>query len=159
MSEFVFIPTDEQKLKSNIFQFMKKNNISSLEELSKKSNENNEWFWQQVEQDIGIVWDKQYEKILDKAKGIAWSRWFVGGKTNIYKSSVEKFVKLNPNKIAYHFVSEDEKTSHLTYSELDTKVCKLANGLKEIGVNKGDVVAIYLPMIEESILAYLHQQK
>ena len=159
MSEFAFIPTDEQKLKSNIFQFMKKNNISSLEELSRKANENIEWFWQQVERDIGIIWDKPYEKILDKVKGIPWSRWFVGGKTNIYKSSVEKFVKLNPNKIAYHFVSEDGKTAHITYAELDTKVCKLANGLKEIGVKKGDVVAIYLPMIEESILAILASAK
>ena len=49
-------------------------------------------------------------------------------KTNIYKSSVEKFAKQTPQKIAYHFVSEDGCTSNTTYSELDSKISKLANG-------------------------------
>ncbi len=138
---------------------MQKNKISSIEELSNKANQNLEWFWQQVDQDISIVWDKPYKKVLDISKGISWPRWFVGGKTNIYKSSVEKFAQSNPEKIAYYFESEDKQTSHITYSELDAKVSKLANGLKEIGVKKGDVVAIYLPMIEESILAILASAK
>ncbi len=159
MSDFVFVPTEEQKRQSNIFRFMQKNKISSIEELSNKANQDLEWFWQQVDKDIGIVWDKPYEKVLDISKGIAWSRWFVGGKTNIYKSSVEKIVKSNPKKIAYYFESEDGQTSHITYSELDAKVSKLANGLKELGVKKGDIVAIYLPMIEESILAILASAK
>lgn len=138
---------------------MQKNSISSIEELSNKANEDLEWFWQKVDRDIGIVWDKPFEKVLDTAKGAAWSRWFVGGKTNIYKSSVEKFAKSNPEKIAYYFESEDGKTSQVTYSELDSKVSKLSNGLKKLGIKKGDVVAIYLPMIEESILAILASAK
>ena len=138
---------------------MQKHNISSLEELSQKAKEDLEWFWQLVDEDIGIVWDVPYTKTLDVSKGIAWAKWFVNGKTNIYKSSVEKFAKLNPKKIAYHFVSEDGKTSSTSYSELDSKVSKLANGLKSLGVKKGDVIAIYLPMIEEAILAILAASK
>jgi len=138
---------------------MQKHNISSLEELSQKAKEDLEWFWQSVDKDIGIVWDMPYTKTLDVSKGIEWSRWFVDGKTNIYKSSVEKFAKQNPQKIAYNFVSEDGKTSKISYSELDSKVSKLANGLKSLGVKKGDVIAIYLPMIEEAILAILAASK
>jgi len=138
---------------------MQKHNISSLEELSQKAKADLEWFWQLVDEDIGIVWDVPYTKTLDVSKGIAWAKWFVNGKTNIYKSSVEKFAKLNPKKIAYHFVSEDGKTSSTSYSELDSKVSKLANGLKSLGVKKGDVIAIYLPMIEEAILAILAASK
>jgi len=138
---------------------MQKHNISSLEELSQKANENLEWFWKSVDKDIGIVWDEPYTKTLDVSEGIAWSKWFVNGKTNIYKSSVEKFAKQNPQKIAYHFVSEDGQTSKISYSELDSKVSKLANGLKSLGVKKGDVIAIYLPMIEEAILAILAASK
>ena len=134
---------------------MKKFDISSLEELSKKSIDEVDWFWEQVSQDIGIVWDKHYEKILDVSKGIPWANWFVGGKTNIYNSSVGKFATSDPQKIAYHFESEDGEKQCITYSELDTKVCCLANGLKQLGVKKGDVVAIYLPMIEEAVLAIL----
>ncbi|QUC65468.1 AMP-binding protein [Nitrosopumilus sp. K4] len=155
MSDFVFFPTEHQKNESNIFQFMEKFGISTLDELSKKSINNLEWFWEQVSRDVGVVWDVSYDKVLDTTKGIAWSDWFVGGKTNIYKSSVEKFASSDPGKIAYYFESEDGGKSNITYSELDTKVCRLANGLKQLGVKKGDVIAIYLPMIEESILAIL----
>ncbi|MDH3312761.1 MAG: AMP-binding protein [Nitrosopumilus sp.] len=159
MSNFEFIPSEKQIRESNIFRFMQKHGISSLQELSQKAKNDLEWFWDSVDHDIGIVWDKQYTKILDASKGIAWSKWFVNGKTNIYKSSVEKFTKQNPQKIAYYFVSEDGCTSKISYSELDSKVSKLANGLKSLGVKKGDVVAIYLPMIEEAILAILAASK
>lgn len=159
MSHFEFIPTEKQIHESNIFQFMKKHNISSLDELSNKAKKNLEWYWESVDKDIGIVWDEPYTKTLDMSKGIAWSKWFVDGKTNIYKSSVEKFAKLNPQKIAYYFESEDGRTSKITYSELNSKVSKLANALKSFGVKKGDVIAIYLPMIEEAILAILAASK
>jgi acetyl-CoA synthetase len=138
---------------------MKTHNISSLDELSKKAKDDVEWFWKSVDKDIGIVWDSPYDKILDSSEGIAWSKWFINGKTNIYKSSVEKFTKQNPKKIAYHFVSEDGITSEISYSKLDVKVSKLANGMKSIGVKKGDVIAIYLPMIEEAIIAILAASK
>lgn len=159
MPNFEFVPTEKQIEESNIFNFMKKHNLSSLEDLSIKSNEDLEWYWKSVDEDIGIIWDRHYTKVLDVSKGIAWPKWFVGGKTNIYKSSVEKFAKQSPQKIAYHFESEDGETSHTTYSELDSKVSKLANGLKSLGVEKGDVVAIYLPMIEEAILSILAAAK
>ena len=138
---------------------MQKHGVSSLDELSQKAKNDLEWFWKSVDKDIGIVWDEPYTKTLDVSKGVAWSKWFVNGKTNIYKSSVEKFAKQCPQKIAYHFVSEDGHTSKISYSELDYKVSKLANALKLIGVKKGDVVAIYLPMIEEAIVAILAAAK
>jgi acetyl-CoA synthetase len=138
---------------------MKKHNISSLDELSKKAKNDVEWFWESVDKDIGVIWNSPYEKTLDTSKGIAWSKWFVNGKTNIYKSSVEKFTKHNPQKIAYHFVSEDGVTSEISYSQLDIKVSKLANAMKSIGVKKGDVIAIYLPMIEEAIISILAASK
>ena len=138
---------------------MKKHNISSLDELSIKSKNNLEWFWESVDKDIGIIWDEPYTKTLDMSNGIAWSKWFVNGKTNMYKSSVEKFTKQTPNKIAYHFISENGIETKLSYFELNSKVSKLANGLKSLGVKKGDIIAIYLPMIEEAIVSILAAAK
>ena len=138
---------------------MKKHNISSLSELSIKSKNNLEWFWESVDEDIGIVWDEPYTKTLDTSNGIAWAKWFVNGKTNIYKSSVEKFTKKTPEKIAYDFISEDGIQTKLSYFELNSKVSKFANGLKSLGVKKGDVIAIYLPMIEEAIISILAAAK
>ncbi len=159
MSDFEFIPTKDQKENSNIYKFMQKHDISTLEQLSNKANNDLEWFWKEVDRFCGIVWDTPYQRVLDLSKGLPWPRWFVEGKTNIYKSSVEKFSKIHPNKTAYTFVSEDGKTSQTTYLELDKKVCRLANALKSFGIQKGDVVAIYLPMIEESIIAILASAK
>jgi len=138
---------------------MKKHNISSLDELSIKSKNNLEWFWESVDKDIGIIWDEPYTKTLDMSNGIAWSKWFVNGKTNMYKSSVEKFAKQTPNKIAYHFISENGIETKLSYFELDSKVSKLANGLKSLGIKKGDIIAIYLPMIAEAIVSILAAAK
>ncbi|EPA06550.1 acetyl-coenzyme A synthetase N-terminal domain-containing protein [Candidatus Nitrosarchaeum limnium] len=121
MTDFVFTPTDQQIQNSNIYKFMKKYDVSNLQQLSIKANENLEWFWQEVENYFGIIWDTPYTKVLDTSKGIPWSKWYVDGKTNIYKSSVEKFAKKNPDKTAYVFVSEDDKVSKITYSELDIK--------------------------------------
>ena len=155
MSDFAFIPTDEQIKSSNIFSFMQKYNITSLEELSKKATNDLEWFWKSVDEDIGIIWDKKYEKVFDFSKGYPWAKWFVNGTTNIILSSVEKFAKLTPDKIAYCFVSEDNSKIKLSYKDLELNINKLTNGLKSIGIKKGDVVAIYMPMIAESIIAIL----
>ena len=138
---------------------MKKHEISSLDELCIKSKNNLEWFWESVDEDIGIVWDEPYTKTLDTSNGIAWAKWFVNGKTNIYKSSVEKFTKKTPEKIAYDFISEDGIQTKLSYFELNSKVSKFVNGLKSLGVKKGDVIAIYLPMIEEAIISILAAAK
>jgi acetyl-CoA synthetase len=159
LSDFEFIPNKEQFQNSNIYKFMKKHNISSLDELCTKSKNNLEWFWESVDKDIGIIWDKPYTKTLDTSNGLAWSKWFVNGKTNLYKSSVEKFTKIFPEKIAYNFISEDGIETKLSYLELNSKVSKLANGLKSLGVKKGDVIAIYLPMIEEAIVSILAAAK
>ena len=138
---------------------MKKHNIPSLDELSIKSKNNLEWFWESVDKDIGIIWDEPYTKTLDMSNGIAWSKWFINGKTNMYKSSVEKFTKQTPNKIAYQFISENGIEHKLSYVELNSKVSKLADGLKSLGIKKGDVIAIYLPMIEEAIVSILAAAK
>lgn len=159
MSEFAFTPTKEQIENSNVHRLAKKLGFDSFEKLLQKSYDDPEWFWEQVSSDIGIVWSKKFEKILDISDGIAWPKWFVGGKTNIVTSSLERFAKETPNKIAYHFVSEDGTVEKITYSQLEIEVTKLANGLQNVGVKKGDVIAIYLPMIKEAFVAVLAAAK
>ena len=152
---FEFIPTKKQTTDSNMYRFMKKHKIDSLDELYAAAKSDVSWYWESVSQDIGIVWDKKYDTVLDVSGGVPWPKWFVGGRTNIVKSSIEKFAAKTPNKIAYHFISESGKTSTITYHELNCEVNLLANGLKSIGITKGDVVGIFMPMIKEAIIAIL----
>lgn len=155
MSDFIFKPTKEQIENANIIQFMKKHNVASFADLAKKSKADANWFWNAVNDDIGIVWDKKYTIVSDFSKGKQWPKWFTDGKINIINSTVEKFAEKTPNKIAYCFVSEDGTEKVVTYSQLEIQVSKLANALKSIDVQKGDVVAIYMPMIFEAIVAIL----
>ena len=159
LKEFVFSPSNEQIEKSNIHAFMKRYSINTLNELSEKAKHDLEWYWREVDEDIGIVWEEKYSKVYDSSGGIPWTKWFVDGKTNIINSSLDKFAKNTPEKIAYYFESEDGGKSEITYKQLQEKVNKLANALTSIYVGKGDVVAIYMPMIQEAIIAILAAAK
>jgi len=155
MSDFVFIPTKEQTENSNIFRFMRKYNIHSLQELHKKSITDVNWYWDAVNDDIDVVWDKKYSIISDFSNGVQHPKWFTDGRLNITNSMVTKFAKKTPDKIAYWFVSENHTEQKITYLELENRTNKLANSLLSLGVKKGDVVAIYMPMILESITTIL----
>lgn len=159
MSDFEFIPTKQQAEESNIYRFMQRHGICSLDELCDRSRQDPGWFWSAVERDLALVWDAHYDRTLDSTDGIEMTRWYVGGKINIYRSSVEKFARKQPEKTAYYFLSEDGSRSKITYSELDSMASRLANALLALGVRKGDVVAIYMPMIKEAILAILASAK
>lgn len=152
---FAFVPTKEQIENSNIFRFMQKHNIKTFQELHKKSIDDLDWYWGAVNDDIGIIWDKKYSTVSDFSAGVQWAKWFTDGEINIINSCSTKFAKKTPDKIAYWFVSENNIVRKITYFELEKEVNKLANALTLLGVKKGEVIAIYMPMICESIIAIL----
>ena len=120
----------------------------------KDSIENNENFWNQ--QGGRINWKKKYSK----TKNIKYSskdvsiKWYYDGTLNVAENCIDRHAKKTPNKIAIIWEGDDPSNSQkITYKELLQQVNKTANALKEIGVQKGDRVTIYLTMIPE--LAYV----
>ena len=120
----------------------------------KDSVENNEDFWNQ--QGDRINWKKKYSK----TKNIKYSskdvsiKWYYDGTLNVSENCIDRHAKKTPNKIAIIWEGDDPSNSQkITYKELLQQVSKTANALKEIGVQKGDRVTIYLTMIPE--LAYV----
>ncbi|HKO65583.1 MAG TPA: AMP-binding protein, partial [Candidatus Nitrosocosmicus sp.] len=138
---------------NNLIRFMKKNRIDTLEELLLKSIENIEWYWNAVNDDLGIKWRKPFDKVVDVQKGLPWCEWFVGGKCNIIDNVIQNNINKHPNKIAFIFVNSDGIKKKLSFKDLDMMVNVFAGALKDIGVKKGDVVGIYLPMKMESLVA------
>jgi len=132
---------------------MKKNRIDTLEELLLKSIENIEWYWNAVNDDLGIKWRKPFDKVVDVQKGLPWCEWFVGGKCNIIDNVIQNNINKQPNKIAFIFVNPDGIKKKLSFKDLEMRVNVFASALKDIGVKKGDVVGIYLPMKMESFVA------
>ncbi|MDQ3847964.1 MAG: AMP-binding protein [Thermoproteota archaeon] len=153
MSErFTFAPSADLMSKSNIRRFMKKHSISNWHQLVDKANKDIDWYWNAVNEDLGIEWFQKYDKTYDSSTGIPWTKWFLNGKCNIVVNAIDRHAKNQPDKIAYIFANE-EGSRKITYRELDEQVSRFADALLTAGIKKGDVIAIYLPMIPEAFYA------
>jgi acetyl-CoA synthetase len=149
---FVFSPSADQTARSNIARFMKKHGMSSWRKLVERANSDIEWYWDAVNEDLGIEWFRKYDRTCDPVAGIPWTQWFVNGKCNIILNAIDRHAKKQPDKAAYIFADE-YGSRKITYSQLDEQVSRLAGALAAAGVKKGDVIAIYLPMIPEAFYA------
>ena len=148
----VFKPNDAFVNQTNVKQWMDKHDIRDLDELYKKA-ENWEWFWEEISKDL-VEWYKPYDKVVDWNP--PWVNWFVGAQYNIVHDALDKHVKSwRKNKVAFIFEGEPGDVQKLTYNDLYVEVNKLANALKKLGVQKGDRVSIYMPMLPELPIAML----
>ena len=117
------------------------------------SLKDNDGFWRK--EGKRITWIKPYTKIKDVKYSTSDVniKWFYDGTLNASANCIDRHLKNNKDKTAIMWVGDDPKSQKkITYKQLHSEVCKIANGLKEIGVQKGDRVTIYLTMIPE--LAY-----
>ena len=126
-------------------QYTKKYNLSIKD---------NEKFWKK--EGKRIDWIKPYNKIKDikYSKNDVKIKWYYDGTLNASVNCIDRHLKNKKNKTAIIWVGDDPKDSkNISYKDLHKEVCKAANGLKEVGIKKGDRVTIYLTMIPE--LAYV----
>ncbi len=111
-------------------------------------------FW--GEQADRLSWGTPFTEVLDWSNP-PFAKWFVGGTLNASYNCVDRHVEAgNGDKVALHFVGEpDDDTRDITYAELKDLVSQAANALIDLGVQTGDRVAIYMPMIPEAVIAML----
>jgi len=126
------------------------------DKLYKESIDNPEGFWS--EQGKRLSWYKPYNKICNYSydKNNLYVKWFEDGTLNASFNCLDRHVEKHPDSIAIIWEGDDPSSSKkITYKELLDEVCKLSNGLKSLGVTKGDRVTIYMPMIPEAAVAML----
>ncbi len=111
-------------------------------------------FWE--EQAERLDWDRRWDTVLDWDNP-PFAKWFVGGRLNAAYNCVDRHVEAGRgDKVAFHWVGEpQDDTRSVTYAELQDEVARAANALVELGVKTGDRVAIYMPMIPETVVAML----
>jgi len=129
-------------------------NKDKYEKKYKLSIKDNEGFWKK--EGKRIDWIKPYKKIKDVkySKSHVKIKWYYDGTLNASTNCIDRHLKTKKNKTAIIWVGDDPKDhKQISYKELHRNVCKAANGLKELGIRKGDRVTIYLTMIPE--LAYV----
>ena len=110
-------------------------------------------FWEKAARRLS--WAQEWSEVLDWSDP-PFAKWFVGGKLNVAYNCVDRHVESgHGDQVAYHWEGEPGDTRAITYAELKDQVCKAANALVELGVQTGDRVAIYMPMIPETVIAML----
>ena len=146
---------DSIKNKSKLTQFLKHCNVSNYDNLEKKSFSDPGWLWDNVIKFSDLKFYNPYKKILDETKGAPWSKWCVGGTTNIVLNCVDRHKDKDFFKETFIYSErEDGKESSITYEEFDKQISKVGNSLKINGFKKGDVIALYMPQFIETYIAY-----
>lgn len=126
--------------------------IKNWEEEIEKGKDIEKYWAEKAEQ---FVWFKKWDKILDDSNK-PFYKWFVGGKINLAYNAVDRWIDTDKrNQVAILYANERGDERKITYYELFREVNKVANALKNLGVEKGDRVSMYLPMCPELLISIL----
>lgn len=137
-------------------EFAEKAHIKSMEELEKlraEASADPEAFWARMA-DSELHWFRKWDTVLKWEPPHA--QWFIGGTTNISYNCLDRHLATwRRNKAALIWEGEPGDTRTLTYLQLHTEVCRIANALRKLGIEKGDRVALYMPLIPELAISML----
>lgn len=123
-------------------------------ELYAKADQDQQEYWAERARNE-VHWDTPFTEILDWSNP-PFARWFADGTTNACYNAVDRHVEAgHGDRVALYFEGEPGDTDAVTYADLQARVCQAANALESLGIAKGDRVAIYLPMLVETVVAML----
>jgi len=136
-------------------QHLRIKSLQEYQETYQKSIEQPEQFWDEVAN--SFVWKKPWSQTLEWDFNKPEVKWFKGGKLNITENCLDRHLEERADKTAILFEpnNPNEEAQHITYKELHSKVSQFANVLQNNGIEKGDRVCIYMPMVPELAIATL----
>ncbi|MGV8144011.1 MAG: acetate--CoA ligase [Methanothermobacter sp.] len=133
-------------------EVIRRAHIKNWEEEIEKGKDIEKYWAEKAEQ---FVWFKKWDKILDDSNK-PFYKWFVGGKINLAYNAVDRWIDTDKrNQVAILYANERGDERKITYYELFREVNKVANALRNLGVEKGDRVSMYLPMCPELLISIL----
>ena len=159
-SPIIHEPSQEFIESTNVYEFMRAYGIDDYEELVRRTTEDVdgvdesgvEWFWDTLPEYLGIDFYEPYEMVRDDADGPQFSEWYPGGEINLAHNVVDRHAAAEArNSVACLFEGEPGDIREVTYDELHRQSNKVANYLGSVGVETGDTVGMYMPMVPEVI--------
>ncbi|KAF0813035.1 Acetyl-coenzyme A synthetase [Andreprevotia sp. IGB-42] len=141
----LFPPSDEFRTKANV------SGMEGYNALCEKADNDYEGFWAELAREL-VSWKKPFTKTLNDSNAPAY-KWFEDGELNVSYNCIDRHLEARGNKVAIIFEADDGSVTKVTYRELYQRVCAFANGLKSLGVAKGDRVVIYMPHGIEAVVA------
>jgi acetyl-CoA synthetase len=153
--EIIWTPSEEIIKNSKLTSFIKYCNLKNYDSLEVKALQHPGWLWDNVIKFSDLKFYKNYEQIMDESGGVPWTKWCVGGKTNIVLNCIDRHKDKEFFNDTFIFSEkENGDTSTISYKEFDEKISQVGNALKTNGFVKGDVIALYMPQIIETYIAY-----
>ncbi len=149
VSDVIWSPAPEAVDRANVTRFMRRHAIRDYEELVRRCAADTSWFWDAALQDLGVIWDRPYDKVQEGGFPIA--KWFLGGKLNIVSNCIERD---RGSKPALIWAGDNGESAYWDYATLERTIARVALGLRHAGVGKGDTVGIYMPMIPEIVAVF-----
>ncbi|OGA72428.1 MAG: AMP-dependent synthetase [Betaproteobacteria bacterium RIFCSPLOWO2_12_FULL_65_14] len=141
---------------SQLARFLARNGLASYGSLLDRSVADPEWFWPEVMDFHGLHFFAPFTSLLDVSDGPEWARWCVGGTTNLAYNCLDRtLVSGRESHPAIVWEGEDGAQRMLSYCELASLVRRAAGALTKLGYRRGDVIALYMPMLPETVAAYL----
>ena len=128
-------------------------NANATKEWFDLAEQNRLAYWQKQALER-ITWYKEPTEILDDSNA-PFYQWFKDGELNLSYNCLDRHLETDGDRVAFYWEGEPGDTQEITYQDLYERVCKLSNGLKELGVKKGDRIAIYLGMTPEIVISML----
>jgi acetyl-CoA synthetase len=141
----VFTPSEAIVRQANI------PGMAAYEAMCREAEQDLEAFWAKHAR-AELLWTKPFTKTLDESNA-PFFKWFHDGELNASANCLDRHLKTQPNKVAIIFEADDGKITKITYRELYERVCRFANGLKKLGISKGERVLIYMPMSIEAVIS------
>ncbi|MGE0876109.1 MAG: acetate--CoA ligase [Burkholderiales bacterium] len=135
-------------------EFVRQANISGMEayrRMCAEADRDFEGYWAKLARE-NLAWKKPFTKTLDESNA-PFFKWFHDGELNASYNCLDRHLQTQPDKTAIIFEADDGKVSTISYKGLYHEVCRLANGLKALGIRSGDRVLIYMPMSIQAVAA------
>jgi acetyl-CoA synthetase len=150
MTDYAWVPTPEAIEHANVTRLMRSHGAADIDALRALSVADIDWFWNAVVEDLALPFTRPYSAVRDSSRGIEWTTWFTDGGFNAADACVRRWRGPEPAIIGE---AETGETVTLSYEELWREVERVAGGLRALGVGRGDVVALYMPMVPEAAVA------
>ncbi len=141
----IWEPTQEFVEQTNVWHFMRRLGFEDRDDFLRFSREEPERFWDELLREMRVEWFTPYRQVMDASRGVEWTRWFTGGRLNIAHNCLDRWSP-DPCRIACIWEAENGEHGGVTFAELRADANRVANGLRGMGLARGDRVALCLPM-------------
>jgi acetyl-CoA synthetase len=141
----IWEPPREFIEQTNVWRFMRRLGLADREAFLLLSREAPERFWDEIMREMRVDWAVPYGPVMDASRGPEWTRWFCGGRLNIAHNCLDRWA-LEPGRVACLWEAESGESGRVTFAELRADANRVANGLRRLGLQPGDRVALCMPM-------------